>query len=112
MIGLVSSNDETAYRLEVEQLEAWRRANNLCKKTIVGFRIVTRSLPAPLLQYIGGTAVEVVKSFKYLGIHVDNDLTWHTNSVSLTKAAHQRLYFLRRLKWAGLGTTVLASFYR
>lgn len=53
--------------------------------------------------------MEVVPSFKYLGIHINNNLTWHTNSVSLIKKARQRLCFLRRLKQAGLGTSILTK---
>ncbi len=73
-------------------------------------RRVVRSLPAPLC--IGGAAVEVIPSFKYLGIHIDHDLTWHTNTMSVIKKANQRLYFLRRLKRAGLSITALSSLYR
>ncbi len=53
---------------------------------IVDFRRVVSSLPAPLC--IGGTFVEVVPSFKYLGIHIDHDLTWHTNTMSVIKKAN------------------------
>ncbi|KAI3370467.1 hypothetical protein L3Q82_024478, partial [Scortum barcoo] len=57
------------YRQEVEHLEGWCRQNNLCinvkktKEMIVDFRR-GRHLPSPL--YIGGTAVEVVSSFRRL----------------------------------------------
>ena len=57
------------------------RENNLCisvKKTqemMVDFR----HLPPPL--HIGETAVEVVSSYRYLGVHITDDLTWrHTTS--------------------------------
>jgi len=74
------------------------------------FRRVVKSLPAPLC--ITGTPIEVVPSFKYLGIYHDHDLTWHTNIMSTKKKANQWLYFLRRFKRAGLGTSVHTSFYR
>ncbi len=80
-------------RLITEQLEAWCKANNLCinakktKEIIVDFRRGVRSLPTPLC--IGGTSVKVVPSFKYLGIHIDHNLTWHTNAMSITKKANQ-----------------------
>ncbi|KAI3365764.1 hypothetical protein L3Q82_000708 [Scortum barcoo] len=76
---------------------------------IVDFRR-GRHLPSPL--YIGGTAVEVVSSFRYLGVHISDDLTWSKNTSCLIRKAHQRLYFLRRLRRAGMGSSVLTSFYR
>ncbi|KAI3376031.1 hypothetical protein L3Q82_016564 [Scortum barcoo] len=79
------------------------------KEMIVDFRR-GRHLPSPL--YIGGTAVEVVSSFRYLGVHISDDLTWSKNTSCLIRKAHQRLYFLRRLRRAGLGSSVLTSFYR
>ncbi|KAI3352070.1 hypothetical protein L3Q82_020886 [Scortum barcoo] len=39
-------------------------------------------------------------------------LTWSKNTSCLIRKAHQRLYFLRRLRRAGLGSSVLTSFYR
>ncbi|KAI3376533.1 hypothetical protein L3Q82_016993 [Scortum barcoo] len=56
--------------------------------------------------------VEVVSSFRYLGVHISDDLTWSKNTSCLIRKAHQRIYFLRRLRRAGLGSSVLTSFYR
>ncbi|KAI3370782.1 hypothetical protein L3Q82_007318 [Scortum barcoo] len=115
VVGRIANNDESNYRQEVEHLEGWCRQNNLCinvkktKEMIVDFRR-GRHLPSPL--YIGGTAVEVVSSFRYLGVHISDDLTWSKNTSCLIRKAHQRLYFLRRLRRAGLGSSVLTSFYR
>ena len=47
----------------------------------------------------------------YLGVQTTNNLTWSKNSCLIRKA-HQHLYFLRRLRRAGLGSSVLTSFYR
>lgn len=87
--------------------------DNLCinvektKEVIVDFRKTKRRHPPPIC--IGGAEVEVVSSYKYLGVHINDDLKWKSNCNSLVKKAHQWLYFLRRLKKAGLGTTVLHS---
>lgn len=43
------------------------------------------NIPPPL--DIGGVAVEV-SSFKYLGVHINNKLTWSNNVASLIKKAH------------------------
>ncbi|KAI3354601.1 hypothetical protein L3Q82_019105, partial [Scortum barcoo] len=70
VVGRIANNDESDYRQEVEHLEGWCRQNNLCinvkktKEMIVDYFRRGRHLPSPL--YIGGTAVEVVSSFRRL----------------------------------------------
>ncbi|KAI4894551.1 hypothetical protein NFI96_022922 [Prochilodus magdalenae] len=115
VVGCITNCDESGYRQEVEHLEGWCRKNNLCinikktKEMIVDFR---RGRHAHLPLHVGGSAVEVVSSYRYLGVHLSNNLTWSNNTSSLVRKAHQRLYFLRRLRRAGLGSSVLTSFYR
>ncbi len=53
-----------------------------------------------------------VSSTKFLGVHITEDLTWTTNTMSLSKKAQQRLHFLRRLKRASLPPPILTTFYR
>ena len=71
VVGLITSNDETAYR-EVRALGVWRQENNLSpnvnktKELIVDFRKQQREHP-PI--HIDGTAVEKVESFKFLCIY-------------------------------------------
>ncbi|KAI3351910.1 hypothetical protein L3Q82_020740 [Scortum barcoo] len=65
---------------------------------------------APLL--IHGEAVERVNNIKFLGIHITSDLTWSMNTAHLVKKAQQRLFFLRKLKFAGLSPQLLTNFYR
>ncbi len=48
----------------------------------------------------------------FLGVHITEDLTWTTNTMSLSKKAQQRLHFLRRLKRASLPPPILTTFYR
>ncbi|KAI4878318.1 hypothetical protein NFI96_009003 [Prochilodus magdalenae] len=115
VVGCITNSDESGYRQEIEHLEGWCRKNNLCinvkktKEMIVDFR---RGRHAHLPLHVGGSAVEVVSSYRYLGVHLSNNLTWSNNTSSLVRKAHQRLYFLRRLRRAGLGSSVLTSFYR
>ena len=45
----------------------------------------------------GGTDVEIVQSYKYLGVVLDNKLEWSTNTEAVYKKDLSRLYFLRRL---------------
>lgn len=61
--------------------------------------------------HIGGTAVEKVSTFKFLCIHVSEDLSWTHNITHLVRKSQQWLYFLRRLKF-GMPGKILSSFYR
>ncbi|KAF0036611.1 hypothetical protein F2P81_011923 [Scophthalmus maximus] len=87
VIGLISNNDETAYREEVQHLAAWCADNNLLlntsktKELIVDFRRKRGSTHNPI--HINGMAVERVSSFKFLGTHITEDLSWSTNTSSL-----------------------------
>ncbi|KAL0160302.1 hypothetical protein M9458_044027, partial [Cirrhinus mrigala] len=61
---------------------------------------------------IDSSTVERVSSTKFLGVHITEDLTWTTNTMSLSKKAQQRLHFLHRLKRASLPPPILTTFYR
>ncbi len=76
-------------REDVAQLAEWCGANNLSLN--VG-------------KKEGGT--------KFLGVHITENLTWTTNTMSLSKKAQQHLHFLRRLKSASLPPPILTTFYR
>ena len=56
--------------------------------------------------------MERVSSFRFLGTHISDDLTWSTNINSLVKKAQQRFYFLRTLRKVNLSQQLLVSFYR
>ncbi|KAI5614000.1 gastrula zinc finger protein XlCGF28.1-like [Silurus asotus] len=70
----------------------------------------TQSDHSPLI--IDGSSVEIVKSTKFLGVHLAGNLTWLLNTSSITKKAQHRLYFLRRLRKAHLPPPILTMFYR
>ncbi len=85
VIGLITDNDETAYREEVSREHT------------------------PIT--IDKTPVERVNSFKFLGVHITEDLTWSAHTDAVLKKAHQRLFFLRRLRKFGTSPSILRSFY-
>jgi hypothetical protein len=47
---------------------------------------------------MNGESVERVSDFRFLGMHIQQDLTWTINTKALLKKAQQRLYFLRILR--------------
>ncbi|KAI3354737.1 hypothetical protein L3Q82_004570 [Scortum barcoo] len=116
VIGLITGDDETAYREEVRALTSWCQDNNLhlnvskTKELIVDFRRRQREEHAPLS--INGTTVERVNSFRFLGVHISEDLTWTHHTDFITKSARQRLFFLRRLRRLNMDSRIFCSFYR
>ncbi|KAI4900272.1 hypothetical protein NFI96_023152 [Prochilodus magdalenae] len=89
-VGLITKNNETAYREEVQPLTDWCRTNNL-------------SLNVDKTKEM---------STKFLCVHITDNLTWSLNSSSIAKKAQQRLYFLWRLRKVHLPPPVLTMFYR
>ncbi len=114
VIGLITDNDETAYREEVSTLTKWCQENHLSlnidktKELVVDFRRQSR-VHTPIS--IDKTPVERVNSFKFLGVHITEDLTWSAHTDAVLKKAHQRLFFLRRLRKFGMSPSNLRSFY-
>ena len=52
--------------------------------------------------HIDWTAVEKVKSFKFLCVHITDNLKWSIQTDSVVKKAQQHLFKLRRLNTFGL----------
>uniref|UniRef100_A0A665UD53 Reverse transcriptase domain-containing protein n=1 Tax=Echeneis naucrates TaxID=173247 RepID=A0A665UD53_ECHNA len=116
IVGLIKNNNESAYREEVKHLTDWCSNNNLVlntaktKEIILDFRKSKKTV-LPTLS-IKGEEVERVESFKFLGVHISADLTWAVHTSYQVRKAHQRLYFLRKLKQAHLPRPLLVNFYR
>lgn len=114
VVGLITNGDETAYREEVSALTHWCQDNHLTlnvaktKELIVDFRRC-REVHTPIT--INGAAVERVSSFRFLGVHLAEDLTWSVHTNKTVKKAQQRLFFLRRLKRFGMSPRILRTFY-
>ncbi len=114
VIGLITDNDETAYREEVSTLTKWCQENHLSlnidktKQLVVDYRRQSRE-HTPIT--IDKTPVERVSSFKFLCVHITEDLTWSAHTDAVLKKAHQHLFFLRRLRKFGTSPRILRSFY-
>ena len=99
VVGLITDNDEAAYR-EVRQ-PPLPQHNNLSlnvsktKELIVDYR-KRRAEQAPI--NINGAVVEQVGSFKLLGVHITNNLSWSKHTNAVVKRAQQNLFPIRRLK--------------
>jgi hypothetical protein len=84
----------------------WCQDNNLSlnviktKEMIVDYR-KRRTEHTPIL--IHGAAVEQVESFKILGVHITNKITWSKHTMTVMKRARQNIFPIRRLKRFGIG---------
>ena len=113
--GLISNDDERAYRDAVKNLVTWCEENDLelnvkkTKEIIFDFR-KNKATPAPLS--INGEVVEIVDDFKFLGTTISNNLKWETNARLAAKKANKRLFFLRQLKKFKVNDRILVLFYR
>ncbi|KAF7702960.1 hypothetical protein C0J45_8209 [Silurus meridionalis] len=102
MVGQISNNKESAYKEEIRSLTAWCAINNLTltamktKELIVDF--LRSNSRGHFSVNINGTKVEWVSSFKFLGVYISEDLSWHQDISALVKKAQQRLFLLRSLK--------------
>ncbi len=113
VIGLITDNDETAYREEVSTLTKWCQENHLSlnidktKELVVDYRRQSRE-HTPIT--IDKTPVERVTSFKFLGVHITEDLTWCSHRCSAEEGTSAS-FFLRRLRKFGTSPRILRSFY-
>ena len=104
----------TSYREEVRDLTVWFQDNNLwlnmakIKEMIVDYS-KRRAEHAPIL--IDWAVVEQVESFKFLGAHITNKLSWTKYTKTVVKRARQCLFPLRRLKRFGMGPQILKNVY-
>ncbi|KAI4896805.1 hypothetical protein NFI96_008135 [Prochilodus magdalenae] len=55
--------------------------------------------------------IEIVDSYKYLGVHLNNKLDWSVNTTALYKKGQSRLYLLRRLRSFGVQGALLRTFF-
>jgi hypothetical protein len=76
VIGLITDNKETAYREEVRDCKDNTLSLNYRKR---------RAEHAPI--HIDGAVVERVESFKVLGVHITNKLSWSKHTKTVVKRA-------------------------
>lgn len=88
VVGLTSKNTESVYRQEVKEPVDWCREYNL------GINVMRT----------------IVDNFKYLGLHIFNDLKWATSAASIVKKAQRMPVPFEGAEAAWLSPAVLTSF--
>ena len=79
-----------------------------CKEMLIDFRKKKTEIP---LINIGDDKISRVKSYKLLGIWIDDDMRWKTNTEYIVKKGAKRLYLLKILKSYGAPKNDLLAFY-
>ena len=77
---------------------------------VVDYRRQQEEEHAPL--HINGSEVERVSCFRFVGVHISNDLSWSAHTDKVVKGARKRLFFLRRLKKFSMDSVILTNFNR
>ena len=116
-VGIAVNNKRPDYELlqgTLDRLQEWTQANNVTinhTKTVV-MHVCTARAPVPPPQLnIGPHQLQVVNTFKLLGVVLDSHLSWGSHVASIVKAASYRLYMLRRLKSLGTPADELKGVY-
>ncbi|KAI3365289.1 hypothetical protein L3Q82_010384 [Scortum barcoo] len=98
----------------VDRFVEWCGLNHLqlnvtkTKELVVDLRKQRTRLNSVVIR---GTEADIVDSYKYLGVHLDNKLDWTTNTDAIYKKGQSRLFFLRRLRSFNVYRTMLQIFY-
>ena len=106
---------EKQYRRQIDDTAKRYRQHNLIlntKKTKELIFYLRKSKHYCIPVTVNNENVEQVKTFKYLGIILSSDITWHDNVAAVTNKAHKRLFFMRKLKQANVDVTILRMFYK
>lgn len=109
----IKRREDSAMPSYLSQLDSWTNNNHMkinsskTKEMILG--AFARSNPPDLV--INGNVISRVPSFKLLGIHISNDLSWNMHVDAVYAKAATRLFFLKQLKRAGLPPDHLLHFY-
>lgn len=112
---ICNMNDVCSYFKEVELFCIWCKQHNLhlnvskTKELIIDFR--KRSDCHESIK-IEGETVEQVKSYKYLGVLINNKLDWSDHALSITSKINKRMFFVRKLNYFKVDKTLISLFYQ
>lgn len=106
---------EGEYRDLIRDFTSW--SDNNCVLLITAKTeelIVDFCRVRPPLQPVNirGEDIEVVQTYKYLGVHLDNNFDWSTKTDEVYKKGQSWLFFLRRLRSFVVCSEMLLMFYQ
>jgi hypothetical protein len=114
LTGLITDDDDTHYRQETDRFVNWCDSNYLelnvgkTKEMLIDNRKGEHVLEEIKIK---GEPVERVGSYKYLGIVLDEKLSWKENTDYICKRIQSRMYCLRKLRSFNVQQELLQMFY-
>jgi hypothetical protein len=117
IIGLVKDDDESEYRNNIKSVSDWCTANHLdlnvskTKEIVFDFRRNISPESTSRVD-INGDQVEVTDTYKYLGLHIDAQLSFQQHVQKQVAKANSRLHFLRVMAKLHVDTSIMSLFYQ
>jgi hypothetical protein len=114
VVGLLKNNQEDEYRQCISALISWCDTNYLdlnvskTKEIIWDFRR-TKNEKAPVI--IKGVPVEITRTYKYLGLTMDDKLSYCDHVDNQLKKANKRLYCVRTMKKLNVDIDLICMFF-
>ena len=115
IIGNITDNNETNYLRQVDIFVTWCDSNFLnlnvkkTKEMFLDFRKIKNDY---MDLSVKNENVEVVNSYKYLGVIIDDKLSFSDNAQHVYKKGIQRIHYLRILKDINVDRKILCLFYK
>ena len=98
ILSLLTKNTNiSVHRAGVDKFVNWCNQLHINTKKALEMLVDPRSVGDQSTVTIHGADIKQVTSFKYLGVHIDSDLSWRAHVADVCARTHQRLHFLRRL---------------
>ena len=98
VVGLLLKDNDEEYRERVESFVDWCEGNFLLlnvaktKELVIDFR-KKKNVPIKPVQ-MKGVDIEIVDAYKYLGVIIDNKLTWAQHIDKVYKKSTEQTFFL------------------
>ena len=114
MAGLIVKGDDGAFRRQLESFVNYCDENFLelnvskTKEMLIDFR---RMAPTPDPILIKGSVVERVSMYKYLGVMIDDKLSWSDQVDGILKKLNSRMFCFRKMARFNVRPEILKLFY-
>ncbi len=111
----IKTGAQSKLQQQLDTLSKWSSDNNMkvnskkTKELVISFKKTKPDLPMLMCK---DNEIERVQTFKILGVHLSDDLTWREHVEHIHARASPRLYYLRQLKRSGVSNKDLTMYYK